>query len=603
MSETPQYDANTSDSEQEEYSEITPDFQPVLTHEQHSQHHSTHQYHQDPPQQPFVRSKFQASDANTILKDDYVIIGLKHNENLIISGQFKLKVQRGAIKVNDVILHSSAPELTFMSPISSSIPLISATQLTNMALINDTRTEENECFFNSHYKSVVKLTSMFSGLETVGEFASEFKTIFGDNTQSNQLFKNYSFDIVLDSTNLVSVLNTKNWNRLVSDLSNLYKNGELFRIMVIGNKNSGKSTLTKLLLTSFLNEVSDQSVNVIDLDPGQPEFSQIDCVSLNKFRTLENLILGSNQLSLSNSEFSLNHFIGFNSSKDQPKRYVELAGKLMDLYNKEGLLQNESLLINTPGWLKGFGLEIMKELIDTIKPTHLIYLNSGKSQDFTSSLNLKLDASIEIIPVAGNYFNNSLSKFSAINTRSLKLLNYFHQTNYLKFDYSSPLIFKPPFQISYGLELHDGIKAVHFLENKISIKDLKNSLDGTIVGVNLLPKALKFTPKQLIITKTEFQDISDHLTFKSLGLIHSINEVKGIFNIYLPSYKAEEINQLLEHHFIVITRGKTETPTVEFASAKITSQFRKNSPFVSFNQTSGLDKTWRVRKNVQRKGR
>jgi polynucleotide 5'-hydroxyl-kinase GRC3/NOL9 len=612
----PFYEANTSDEEDVAIQDsITTSFQ--VTPEPLPVKPSTY------IESKYICSNFVPDKDNVIFGNEHITVGLKVNQNLIIRGQFKLKIQRGAITVNNVVYHSSSPEMDFLNPISNSLPTIQATQVIDRQKINDTQTEENQHLFNSNYKSVIQIANLSTGLENIGNVCPVYKNIFWnvgnlselEKSKLNQfekLFSEYSFFPIISPTNSMTLINYRNWINDIQRLSESFSStSPSLRILIIGAKNSGKSTLLKLLLQNFLNEVSNSKddyitpINIMDLDPGQSEFSKPDSISLNKLTSNQ----FGNHLSLTSTHESINHFIGFSSPKDQPKRYGLLINDLIKRYNSDGLLKNETLLINTPGWIKGYGLNLTKELIEKLKPTHLIYLNPGNNnQSMDQSLEeLNLDPSIEFLPLLGNYFNFSsgVIKYSSSQLRSFKTLAYFHKQDNLKFDFEKPLLFKAPLQVSYD---EAGIKAVSILNvNGLQSDDLENSLTGTIVALHTVSKKLLGTIRLKrdsgsipLIDSIELNKIDPvSLKFKSLALIHSINTNEKLINLYIPEF--EHNNKSANEEYVLI-RGNTETPIWELASRQIVTKFGLDLPFISFDKYSDFDKVWKVRKNVQRRG-
>ncbi|CAM9021607.1 unnamed protein product [Wickerhamomyces anomalus] len=528
----------------------------------------------------YISSNFIPTDDNIIYGDDYVIFGLRNNQNLIIRGQFKLDIQRGAITINNVIYHSNTPTLKFLNPQSNALPLISATQVVDRSKTLDIQTTENQHLFSSDYKSVIKISNLNTGLEEIGQICPLFKNLFwnfNNNFAKEDLdglsdfelaFNGYSFFPIIRPDNSVSIIKFKNWLPQIESLTSLYKENQLLKILVIGSKNCGKSTFLRLLLQNLLSVNNQLPVNILDLDPGQAEYSLPDSVSLN-----------------------------------QPIRYNSLVSDLINKYNSDGLVKNESLLINTPGWIKGYGTELTNSLISKINPTHIIYLNPGSLE--LDELSIK---GPELIPLLGNYQTSSsnASKYSSSQLRILKILSYLHKQENFKFDFK-PLLFSPPLQVSYG---NNGIKGISVLGlSEIHKDDVKDILEGTIVAIHTITREnldeLNFTNIENIpiIDSSELvkKIAPEQLSLKSLALIHSIDEKNKLINLYTPPFA--NLNKSDDEEYILI-RGRTEVPIWELASNPILKHFKKQHdlPFITFEKNSTHDKVWKVRKNVHRRG-
>ncbi|KAH3673007.1 hypothetical protein WICMUC_003960 [Wickerhamomyces mucosus] len=617
----PLYDANSSDEEQVQNTIIQTPIEgtprPLVTTSSRLNNQES----------KFIASNFNPDDDNTIFGSGYVIFGLKTNQNLIIRGQFQLEIQRGAILINDCIYHSSSPSLKFLNPISNSLPLIKATQVIDRSKTEDKKTQENEHLFSSDYKSVIKVSNLSTGLENIGSLAPIFKNLFWNfNNISNDDLKNmddfesafnYTFIPILKPTDSLSIINFKKYESTLKKLSDLYVNNNLLKILIIGGKNSGKSTLLNLILQKFLSiESNANPLNILDIDPGQSIFSKPESISLSKLHSYQ----FGNHLSLTSSDIQSvkQHYIGFTSPKDQPNRFNVLLQDLFNSYTNDGLIKNESLLINTPGWIKGYGINLTKTIVAKIKPTHIIYLNSGNldiQNDEVINLLKDYKDDFELIPLLGNFHNNSNVKYHSSQLRIFKKTSYFHKLRDYKFNFK-PLLMNPPLQLSYG---DHGVKFSTFLNfNDIDVannEDFKNLFEGSIIAIHTITKLelskitnIKTVGNRLpILDSKSFNNLNvQTLKFKCLALIHSIDETAKLLNLYIPEFEMNQLKSKPLNEEFFILRGKSDTPIQEFASTEIIKKFKnskyKKLPFITFNKNSDLDKAWRVRKNVQRRG-
>ncbi|KAH3684572.1 hypothetical protein WICPIJ_004462 [Wickerhamomyces pijperi] len=559
----------------------------------------------------YVCSQFTPNDDNTIFGSNYVVFGLKANQTLLIRGQYEMEVQRGAIMVNHCMYYSSRSKLKFISPICNALPLIKAAQVRDVNEVDDLKTKENEHLFSSDYKSVIKCYHLSSGLEKVGQIAPLFKNLFWNlDSLSNDELKalnsfemgfNHSFSPVLAPTNQVSILSHSQYSAFLQTVSQLRQNNELLKILIIGGKNSGKSTLLNLTLQTLHKESSeDNTVNVLDIDPGQTYLSPPDSISLSK---TSEFIHGSSHLSLYNSHLSqqTSHYIGFTSPKDQPLRFNALLQDLMNKYTNDGELKNESLLINTPGWVKGYGVNLTRVIIEKIRPTHVVYLHSSNAAVPVKSelemggdevLSLLRDfPDVEVVPIRGSFgYNHHQShtgvKYHSSQLRILKKLGYFHRVAGFKFDFS-PLLNKAPLQLSLDLEQEGSLKMnviLNYNDLRIIEDDGYNSLlEGTIVSLytitkselqKLQPKLAKFEGKTPLLKSKDFLRISQSaLRFKSLCLVHSVDPESQLVNIYTP-HTAGQLTKSSNEEYIFI-RGATDTPIMEIASTEMIKKFKK----------------------------
>ncbi|ODV95735.1 hypothetical protein PACTADRAFT_49197 [Pachysolen tannophilus NRRL Y-2460] len=588
-------------------------------------------------------SKFQQDDENMVCGSDYVIIGLKNFEYLLIKGQYKLVVQRGCLKVNNVLIHASKRNFEIVSPSLSSVPVLYSYQVTDRSLVQDEITAENEHLFSSKYKTVIKLINLWTGLENIGSLYPSLKNIFpfkNGEFDSESKFEQYSFQIILKDDNSASgMILTKNWKTIINEISiecndnNINKNA---KILILGPKNSGKTTFLQNLLNNLL-ETSNYCipVNIMDVDPGQPEYSPPDTLSISQHISPKfgfNLSSISQQQELDeiddqDSSILFEQYLGSSSPNRQPARYQELIKNLYNYYEKYLQEKNQPLLINTPGYVKGFGVELLKNLINVVKPTHLIYLSNN---DSTESELLSQLTSEKIIKINGYLNNINNLKYSSAQLRNFKILSYFHFTQnqqntkefHKKFDFMPLILSHPPYQISYTDKNDDselqfkGISAVNILEynNNILHKDLITCLEPTVVGIytmdseiyqNLL---LKKQVESLEKFPNYIRQLSDNMTkFQGLGLIHSINPDKKVINLYTPINTSRLMKRINENdEKLLLIRGRTEIPVEEISPREIYKKYKTNNkinlPYISFEKNVGKGgKVLKIRRNIMRR--
>eukprot|EP00986_Skeletonema_menzelii_P000950 scaffold268_cov140-Skeletonema_menzelii.AAC.3 len=176
------------------------------------------------------------------------------------------------------------------------------------------------------------------------------------------------------------------------------------KILVCGAKGCGKSTMLRYATNRMLSEqmmVESGSVDVavLDLDCGQPELSVPGLLTLS---LVSKPLLSDPPMHMvcsggTNGDDEQAHSIqqefayvfGDITSKADPDKYIEVANLLLQRYNnlKKERLENGKgnlpLLINTDGWVKGFGYEILCAIIEAFSPGNIIQmLGSTRTKSF-----------------------------------------------------------------------------------------------------------------------------------------------------------------------------------------------------------------------------
>ncbi len=170
-------------------------------------------------------------------------------------------------------------------------------------------------------------------------------------------------------------------------------------ILICGAKNVGKSTFAKYLCNCFLSTPNIDRIAFLDCDVGQPELGPPGTLSLTILTKpllcpphVHIVCHNDQQEEESNkqsygvaSDHHSAYYYGSTSPKVNPLSFSNGVRQLMNDY--KGLCRKESivmpLVVNTDGWVKGMGYEILSSTIETVKPGHLVQiLGSTKAKFF-----------------------------------------------------------------------------------------------------------------------------------------------------------------------------------------------------------------------------
>lgn len=133
-------------------------------------------------------------------------------------------------------------------------------------------------------------------------------------------------------------------------------------------------------------------VRIIDLDPGQSEFTVPGCISI---VTISEPLFGVNYTHLKTPDRSIvcNIDIGHD-----PMRYLDCIKILLKDY-----LQNVPTLINYMGYTYGTGLNIVCAAISTIQPTDVLEIRSNDPKK-----NYKVPLDVEVVKRNAKIFVSSI---------------------------------------------------------------------------------------------------------------------------------------------------------------------------------------------------
>ncbi|XP_026421048.1 polynucleotide 5'-hydroxyl-kinase NOL9-like [Papaver somniferum] len=303
--------------------------------------------------------------------------------------------------------------------------------------------------------------------------------------------------------------------------------------LICGPKNSGKTTFSRILLNTLLQNKRYDKVAYLDTDVGQPEFTPPGCLALT---IIEKQTPDLTIPCLKTPERSI--FYGDTSSKRDPRTYLNNVFSLYDYFRKAFYAPKEGqkrakpevpLVINTPGWVKGNGYDALVEMLRYIAPTHMVQVRiSTESKNLPAGafwLEEDQELSVSLIEIASarrDAYNRSVTiRKDASLIRDLKIFAYFRQCFPSDFSVDT---FK---ELAQALTAHrpyvvpiSKIKVKH-LHCQVSSSEIFYALNGSIVG--------------LAVSSAKSSD-SEHETLwcVGLGIVRGIDVSKDIFYVLTP---------------------------------------------------------------------
>lgn len=266
------------------------------------------------------------------------------------------------------------------------------------------------------------------------------------------------------------------------------------RVMVCGPKATGKSTLARLIANRLLTTNSSSparpdTVFVLDLDPGQPEYSPPGHVSLVQLRQPTFGPPFTHPITDVSSPVRTirAHALGATSPKEDPDHFLRCALDLMTRF--EGMQEQfprSPLVVNTPGWVIGTGADILVQLIHNLALTEILYTKDDERPQTTKTLIQA--AGGKLIRFLSSQQSAAVAPRSAAELRDMQTLSYFHQgplrEGHLHWD-ASPLTFQKPYIVGYG-EDNAAILGVMMYGDWPGEAYLSTLLDGSLVSISVL---------------------------------------------------------------------------------------------------------------------
>lgn len=383
------------------------------------------------------------------------------------------------------------------------------------------------------------------------------------------------------------------------------------KVLICGPRGSGKSTFCRLLSNSFISlaqrfqsegQSSEHDLYLIDLDPGQPEFSPPGDISLIQISSPNLGVPYSHPRLSPDGEIRCirSHHIGSATPKDDPKHYLECALNLLDVYDR--LIKDRRaarLVVNSFGWIQGTGLQLLQQLIQASSLSQVLYLSTTGPDEVSNALASASEKTMAAYhKIESQPFLDGTRMASQL--RAMQAQSYFHlvepEVSNLRWD-CRPLTETEPLIVPYSGP-KQAIAGVMVLGEERNADLLPAILDGSIVGLLLVEADGLFERSDSVDHETsesaEGGELLDrrrirrtstgipyiaphnHTTVglnpkqsRSIGqaLVQSIDIETQCFHLLTPVPSTEL--QLLhkEGREIVLVRGQLDTPTWAYKEA------------------------------------
>ncbi|XP_016967699.1 polynucleotide 5'-hydroxyl-kinase NOL9 [Drosophila biarmipes] len=307
------------------------------------------------------------------LKSNHVLAVIK--EDLELYGTLVLTLLSGQISVNGYRPRRQEA-LTIYSPKGLNWVSISPTKTKKPAKDEVQWEELNKNFtraqleriqgsFQNQTNAIVLLQRNTGAQHLVDNFGKHMaQNVFPLVNASNRPFHQSEslLHCLIQSSDLSRTLQVPQvWNKLKLQASS--------RILIAGGKGVGKSSLLRYLINRNLGQFP--SLLLIDLDIGQPEIFVPQTVSCT---LIDGPLLGPGFLY--NKQPDLAYVVGHTNIVLCAEQYARAVIQLIQNIKKDAKYANIPWLINTMGYNKGFGTELMALLVDRIRPTDLIQISS-----------------------------------------------------------------------------------------------------------------------------------------------------------------------------------------------------------------------------------
>ncbi|XP_023768224.1 polynucleotide 5'-hydroxyl-kinase NOL9 [Lactuca sativa] len=345
-----------------------------------------------------------------------------------------------------------------------------------------------------------------------------------------------SLSMEVEESEATNIYIPEDWSEAADTIA--YGDAHTPTAFICGPKNSGKSTFSRHVLHVLLRR--HKRVAFLDTDVGQPEFTPPGCLSLT--------LLDSESIDLK-SQPERCFFFGDISSKRDPELYLKYIFALYDHYHKHHHSSSPNnnevpLIINTPGWVKGIGYDVLVDMLNHIAPSHVVNICvSAKSKNLPSGTFWSQDTDaakeVTLIEIKSANHQDSLNRSvvahkDSRHIRDLSIITYFTHcfSSDMRMNMMSSikriaqaLASHPPYEVSMSAV---NIKHLH---TQVPEAEIFYSLNASIVGLAVSRQGSGNLPQCV-----------------GLGIVRGVDTLRRVVYIItpVPQHLLEDVDLLLQ---------------------------------------------------------
>ncbi|KAL0948905.1 hypothetical protein HGRIS_009014 [Hohenbuehelia grisea] len=435
-----------------------------------------------------------------------VALRLLPAETICLVGSYTLTIISGSLVVSGVTLTASSGTHRVFAPKSSPVPVLQCLQ-SGGAVSDLPSTPQRLLALGRRGGCILILQELRSGVESLGRVCKTFENAFHVRSPVSQS----KYDLRLPSAQMV-VQPAKDVQRLQSlpswdaSISSLFENEDSTASpgihLVKGPKNTGKSTFAMLLLNRLLTRY--RKVAYLECDLGQSEFTPGGMVALH---VLDRFTFGP---AFTHPTLPIRaHYIGATTPRSSPSHYLSAIQSLVEFYRLD--VETPSLdfadtsdsrnsekiplVINSMGWTKGLGADLMQNIEDIVQPTQVYMFDvpAHNSYSAVASIVPSILGSTTVHHTLEPASSSSLN-FLPADYRTMNMLSYFYanfpgtsstildQATATSWDVSRPLCARAPYEVDSATAF-DGVILTGPGSEDVVPSELERVLNGAIVGL------------------------------------------------------------------------------------------------------------------------
>lgn len=413
-----------------------------------------------------------------------LVCGLSAKETLLLGGVFCMRVLRGQVHVAGATLTAASPPLTAYAP-----DVYPSAELLPTAEPAPPSEQVPRAF--TEYDVVVRVESVAAGIEHTAQVCP----VAGADPFGIHAYNALgTFSVLGPDARADALRLPEPWVDLCSKIA-AQDPALPLSVLVRGAKNTGKSTLVQCLANTLLSPPQAQStasrtapprrrfVALLDVDLGQPMLGPPGFVALHVLDATQHAAVFGPAWCLPRVPLR-SYYVGDVSPRDEPERFTAAVRDLAEYFCSElqyaedgavsailsgrrpaarrhqraGARRAMPLLVNTHGWVKGLGMDLVAWTQRHVQPTHVVELGGDTPTDAATE--------VHAVPAFEPDVDARARRINAAESRTLSTLAYLHATRVpgaadpqhsAAWDFATPLLARAPFEVTVPEGLPGGL--------------------------------------------------------------------------------------------------------------------------------------------------
>ncbi|KAH8999486.1 hypothetical protein EDB92DRAFT_2060227 [Lactarius akahatsu] len=532
-------------------------------------------------------------------------------------GTYRLRVLRGSIFLLGTIVRPSQVVHQVFAPYSSPIPVIQALAARGESSKSPSDIPARILSSVDEGDVVIVLQELQSGVDGLGRIVRTFEGVFDDVHPKGipVIPLRGAYFTTQAVRGLRAFRLSPSWEAALSGSpfsSSSETNSKPLVLLVKGQKNSGKSTLARILVNRLISRY--RRVAFLECDIGQSEFTPGGMVALN---IVERPIFGPpfTHPTLPHQA----HYVGADNPRSSPSHYLRAIQALVDTYrldlqyatsfvgveddsDDDRIVDIIPLVVNTMGWTKGLGIDLARRIGEMVQPTDIFTFDTTPPDgDGVEPHGPRVHTLEPAMPSP---------RFTAADHRALSLLSYFHavfpdptrlaplqQATASLWDASLPLCAQPPYELTSHLAL-DRIVLTGAGAEDVVRPELVRVLAGALVALVSDAAPSRSDSEELYTPGTPPPDPASSSCL-GLALVRGVSSDGSKLQLLTPVPPEALVNAR------VLVMGELRLPVwgwLDFRSADGEQTGADDVPFLSWGRSAGAGgERRRVRRNIMRR--